>query len=89
MKLIPVSAFLFAALAFCHAGGAAAANVVEVRNVARANGQVPVALCDEATFLKNCTRRVSAPAIHGIVRVIIPNVPPGRFAVMPAPTGRR
>ncbi|MBI3515413.1 MAG: DUF2141 domain-containing protein [Proteobacteria bacterium] len=63
---------------------AQAANVrVTVDRVPNARGQVHVDVCDEATFLgPNCPFDAFVPARRGRVTVTVPNVPPGRYAVV-------
>ncbi|CAN5340401.1 hypothetical protein BH11PSE2_BH11PSE2_06620 [soil metagenome] len=66
------------------AASAAQAGTVKVvvHDVASGKGDVMVALCDEATFLKQCTRLGTKPAARGTVEVDIKDVPAGRYAVM-------
>jgi len=74
---------LAATLAAGLAGPAGAAELsVVVKGVRNGNGRVLVAVCTAATFLKpGCALRASSPAQAGTVTVVVPDVPPGRYAV--------
>ncbi len=54
---------------------------VEVSGVRAATGMVRVSVCPHDLFLGNCPWSASAPAHGGIVTVVVPDVPPGRYAV--------
>lgn len=61
---------------------AAAPITVEVTNVRNARGKVLVAVCTQAQFLKtDCTWNGETPARPGTVRVTLPNVPAGTYAI--------
>lgn len=63
-----------------HAG--AAAIEVRVQGVTSDKGTVRVAICDKATFLKDCPYSASAPAQPGETVVTVNDVPPGSWAVL-------
>jgi uncharacterized protein (DUF2141 family) len=65
------------------AGAAAAAPVtVEIAGVRSSLGQVRVNVCVEREFLKDpCSKSGYAPARSGSVRVTVPDVPAGSYAV--------
>lgn len=64
-------------------GLASAASIeVRVQGVTGAKGTVRVAICDKATFLKDCPYSASAPAREGETVVTVDNVPPGAWAVL-------
>lgn len=73
----------FALLSVMLTGAAVAAPVtVEVSGVRSAKGQIRVDVCLEKDFLKDaCTAAGRAPAAAGNVRVTVPDVPAGRYAV--------
>lgn len=74
---------LFLAAAMGAAGLASAASIeVRVQGVTGAKGTVRVAICDKATFLKDCPYAASAPAREGETVVAVDNVPPGSWAVL-------
>ena len=74
---------LFLAAAMGAAGLASAASIeVRVQGVASAKGTVRVAICDKATFLKDCPYAASAPAKEGETVVTVNDVPPGAWAVL-------
>lgn len=75
----PLSAFVLLAAA---ASASAAALEVRVQGVAGARGKVLVAVCDKATFLKDCPYSGSAPAQDGETVVTIRDLPPGTWAVL-------
>jgi uncharacterized protein (DUF2141 family) len=65
-------------------GGAASAApvTVEVSGIRSAAGQIRVDVCQEAEFLKDpCAQSGRAPAANGLVRVMLPDVRAGRYAV--------
>ena len=55
--------------------------VVDVSGIRSAQGMVRVSVCPRDKFLGNCPWSASAPAHNGIVSVVVPDVPPGRYAV--------
>lgn len=80
------SALLPAAVLGCaallHPPAATAATVdIKVENVA-GKGKVSVAVCDRERFLKQCAYTASVPAEAGTMKVTVPDVPPGTFAVL-------
>ncbi len=82
MKLGFVSAAIIM-IAACPLSAAMAATItIEIHDVASAQGDVLVTLCDEATFLKRCTHSAVTPAKRGDVEVKFINIAPGRYAVM-------
>lgn len=65
------------------AAGSASAGAIEVRvQGVTAKGKVLVAICDKATFLKDCAYSGSAPAKAGETVVTVDGVPPGAWAVL-------
>lgn len=64
-------------------GSAAAAGLdVTVANVANDRGEVRIAACGRDTFLStDCVHVAAAPAKAGVVRLTIPDLPPGVYAV--------
>jgi uncharacterized protein (DUF2141 family) len=76
---IPLIATLLASTAA--AADPAASITVEVSGVRAATGMVRVSVCPHNLFLGNCPWSASAPAHGGIVTVVVPGVPPGRYAV--------
>lgn len=55
---------------------------VVVKGVRNGDGRVLVAVCTAATFLTpDCALHASASASRGTVTVVVPDVPPGRYAV--------
>lgn len=66
--------------------GAAAAQAatieVRVTGVAGGKGKVAVAVCDKATFLKDCLYSATAPAKDGETVVTVKDVPAGTWAVL-------
>lgn len=65
------------------AGHASAASIeVRVQGIASPKGTVRVAICDKATFLKDCPYSASAPAQQGETVVTVNDVPPGSWAVL-------
>ena len=72
-------ASLLLSLATAHA----AAVKVTIDNVPETRGNVHVDLCRQATFLTpNCTINVEVKARRGRMVVMVPNVPPGRYAAV-------
>lgn len=71
-------------IALLGAAGAASAATVQVRvdGVRNDTGVVQVALCDEATYPKDCRLTTSVPAKAGSVTVELPNVPAGSWAAL-------
>ena len=66
------------------AAAAAQAATIEVRvtGVAGGKGKVAVAVCDKATFLKDCLYSATAPAKDGETVVTVKDVPAGTWAVL-------
>jgi len=63
--------------------GASAASIeVKVQGVTGGKGKVLVAVCDKATFLKDCKYSASAPALQGETTVTVRDVPAGTWAVL-------
>lgn len=54
---------------------------VTVSGIRVATGKIVVAVCPERQFLKTCVYSRDAPARAGDVTVVMPAVPPGRYAV--------
>ena len=74
---------LLLAAGLCAAGLASSAAIeVRVQGVTGAKGTVRVAICDKATFLKDCPYAASAPAQEGETVVTVNDVPPGTWAVL-------
>lgn len=70
---------MFLALALAEATGSI---TFEIGNVRNARGKVLVAVCTQGQFLKfDCNYNGEAPARPGTVRVTVPNVPAGTYAV--------
>ncbi|WP_114861345.1 DUF2141 domain-containing protein [Azospirillum brasilense] len=60
----------------------AAALTVTVQGVRNGDGQIILAVCEEAAYpAGRCAFRVTAPAAEGSVRVTVPDVPPGIYAL--------
>ena len=55
--------------------------IVDVSGVRSDQGLVRVSVCPRKQFLGDCPWFASAPAHSGDVSVIVPGVPPGRYAV--------
>ncbi len=54
---------------------------VTVTNIHNSHGQVLVALCPRADFLRpHCAWQARTPALPGAVTLTIPDVPPGTYA---------
>lgn len=71
-----------AALLLCCFPAAAATLDVHVTNTAGGKGNVSVAVCDRARFLKQCAYTASVPARDGATVVTIKGVPAGTWAVL-------
>ena len=56
---------------------------VVVENVRAARGHVHVDVCPKETFLtdEDCIYVGSAPAVKGVTTVVVPRLPPGRYAI--------
>ncbi|KQQ87906.1 DUF2141 domain-containing protein [Massilia sp. Leaf139] len=72
---------LLATLLFAAAAAPAATVEVRVSGVT-AKGKVAVAVCDKASFLKQCAHNATAPAQAGETTVTIKDVPAGTWAVL-------
>ncbi|WP_063922681.1 DUF2141 domain-containing protein [Azospirillum argentinense] len=60
----------------------AAALTVTVQGVRNGDGLIVLAVCEEAAYpAGRCAFRVAAPAAEGSVRVTVPDVPPGTYAL--------
>lgn len=60
----------------------AAALTVTVQGVRNGDGEIVLAVCEEAAYpAGRCAFRVTAPAAEGAVRVAVPDVPPGTYAL--------
>ncbi|KAA0680798.1 DUF2141 domain-containing protein [Azospirillum brasilense] len=60
----------------------AAVLTVTVQGVRNGDGQIVLAVCEEAAYpAGRCAFRVTAPAAEGSVRVAVPDVPPGIYAL--------
>ncbi|MBB3265676.1 uncharacterized protein (DUF2141 family) [Azospirillum sp. OGB3] len=60
----------------------AAALTVTVQGVRNGDGQVVLSVCEEAAYpAGRCAVRVTAPAAAGTVRVAVPDLPPGTYAL--------
>ncbi|MDQ2104695.1 DUF2141 domain-containing protein [Azospirillum isscasi] len=60
----------------------AAALAVTVQGVRSGEGRIVLAVCEEAVYpAGRCAVRVTAPAAEGAVRVIVPDLPPGTYAL--------
>jgi uncharacterized protein (DUF2141 family) len=72
-----------ALLALLVSGAASAADlIVDVTNVRSSRGHIRLSVCDEAHFgAEGCPFDGIAEAREGFTRVIVPGVPPGRWAV--------
>ena len=83
MRIIRVS--LLAVVAASLIGAAAAPTgvlQVQVGNVRNAKGRVHVAICPQASFLKDsCPYELSAPAQTGVTIITAHGIPAGRYAV--------
>ena len=77
MKKLSIIALLAASIS------ASAATVqVKVDGIRNDKGAVQVALCDAATYPKNCRYTATAPAQAGSVTVDVPDVPSGTWAAL-------
>lgn len=71
------------AVAIGAAGAAGAASIeVRVQGITNVKGTVRVAICDKASFLKDCPYSASAPAQQGETVVTVNDVPSGSWAVL-------
>lgn len=70
-----------AGLLFAAAPARAADLTVWVTNVRRALGHIRVDVCSADEFLKTCVHGGAAPAVKGITEVLVPDLPPGRYAI--------
>lgn len=70
---------LIAALPLMLGANSGASIEVAVTGVRLAKGMVRVAICDKATFLKDCRWHASAPAVQGTTIVTVRNVPSGNY----------
>ncbi len=60
----------------------AAALTVSVQGVRNGEGEIVLAVCEEAAYpAGRCAFRVTAPAAEGSVSVTVPDVPPGTYAL--------
>lgn len=60
----------------------AAPLVVEVANVRNARGRVRIDVCPQAKFLDDgCPWHASVPAHAGTTTLVIPDLPPGEYAI--------
>lgn len=60
----------------------AAALVVTVQGVRNGEGRVALAVCEESAYpAGRCAFRATVPAAEGAVRVAVPDVPPGTYAL--------
>ena len=71
-----------AAALLCVGGAAAGEVTVRIHDVASCRGEVLVALCDRAQFLKDCALKGRAKANRGAVVVKFSRVRPGRYAAV-------
>ncbi len=79
IALATIAALTQAALT--HTQARATTVQVTVTNIHNNHGQVLVALCPRADFLRpHCPWQARAPASPGAVTLTIPNVPPGTYA---------
>ena len=74
------SALLLAGLLLANGPAPHGTIAVAVSDVRTAKGRVHVDICTQATFLKDCPYWGEAPARAGTTVVLVPNVPPGRYA---------
>lgn len=74
---------LLCAMALASGASALAATIeVRVTGVAGGKGKVAVAVCDKATFLKDCKYSATAPARDGENVIAVKDVPAGTWAVL-------
>ncbi|WP_247895779.1 DUF2141 domain-containing protein [Azospirillum brasilense] len=60
----------------------AAALAVTVQGVRNGEGEVVLAVCEEAAYpAGRCAFRATAPAVEGSVRIAVPDLPPGTYAL--------
>jgi uncharacterized protein (DUF2141 family) len=72
--------FLIAAAAVAQA--ATGSITLEIDNVRNGRGKVFVAVCTQPQFLKtDCNYNAETPARPGTVRITVPNVPAGTYAI--------
>ncbi|MFP5393863.1 MAG: DUF2141 domain-containing protein [Gammaproteobacteria bacterium] len=81
MKTTIVHAFIVAGLL---SAGSAGAGSIEVRvsGVDSSKGKVHVAVCDKATFLKECKYTATVPARPGETVLTVKDLPTGMWAVL-------
>jgi len=73
---------LFASLVICAMPVAAATLTTEIGNIRNARGHIHLDVCPQANFLKeNCPYSGEVAAHPGTTIVVVPDVPPGRYAV--------
>lgn len=77
-----LSALFSSALLLAALPASAATVEVRVSNVAGGKGQVKVAVCDRARFLKQCIYSTSAPPQEGETVVAFRDIPAGTWAVL-------
>ena len=83
LRTLACAGFLLIALAPIAVSAAWATDVkVRVTGVNARGGDMRVEVCTPETFLKTCPYRAKAPAQKGATEVIVPNVPPGTYAVI-------
>ena len=70
------------ALLAISASASAATVQVTIANVRSDKGVMQVAVCDEATYRKDCRLTATAPAHAGSMTVDVPDVPSGTWAVL-------
>lgn len=83
LRLLRLAVLASAAAAWAPAATARpfAPLTVVVTHVRRALGHVRVEVCLPAEFLKSCLLGAAAPAAKGETTVVVPDVPPGRYAI--------
>lgn len=72
---------IIALLAISSSASAATVQVT-IANVRSDKGVMQVAVCDEATYRKDCRLTATAPAHAGAMTVDVPDVPSGTWAVL-------
>jgi len=80
-SLLPRLLICFVAPALVAGPAAAASLRIELENVRNANGVVHAEVCPREAFLKDCPFQGQAQAQSGTVVIVIPDLPPGHFAV--------
>lgn len=81
MPIRPALLALLAPLLVATEPPAGAPIEVAVGNVTSTQGRIHVDICSQALFLTgNCTYSAEAPAKLGTTIVVVPDVPPGRYA---------